>query len=81
MKDSDLRIEFMRSQGAGGQSVNTTDSACRVIFYYKIRIFSFLKIKSEARQELIYNRLHIIQLELLLPTRTKKVRKRINKEL
>jgi len=30
IKDSDLEIEVMRSQGPGGQSVNTTNSAIRV---------------------------------------------------
>jgi len=30
--EKDLKFEFMRSSGAGGQSVNTTDSACRVTY-------------------------------------------------
>ncbi|MBX9635765.1 MAG: peptide chain release factor 1, partial [Magnetospirillum sp.] len=30
LNDSDLRFDVYRSQGSGGQSVNTTDSACRV---------------------------------------------------
>ena len=27
--DKDLKIEFMRSSGPGGQAVNKTESACR----------------------------------------------------
>jgi peptide chain release factor 1 len=30
LEDKDLRFDVYRSQGSGGQSVNTTDSACRV---------------------------------------------------
>ena len=29
LDDKDIKIEFMRSSGAGGQHVNKTESACR----------------------------------------------------
>ena len=33
LADSDIKFEYMRSSGAGGQSVNTTDSACRLTHF------------------------------------------------
>ena len=29
--ESELKFEFMRSSGPGGQNVNTCDTACRVV--------------------------------------------------
>lgn len=30
LDDKDIKIEFMRASGAGGQHVNKTESACRL---------------------------------------------------
>lgn len=32
MLDKDLKFEYMRSSGAGGQHVNKTESACRQVY-------------------------------------------------
>lgn len=31
VNDKDIRYEYMRSSGPGGQSVNKTESACRAV--------------------------------------------------
>jgi protein subunit release factor A len=55
----DLKYEFMRSSGAGGQGVNTTDSACRLthlptgqfsVQNYLTKITFFFVIKSFKKE-------------------------------
>ena len=47
--DSELKFEFMRSSGAGGQNVNVNDTACRVL-----HLPTGLAIKSQVRVRVPY---------------------------
>jgi peptide chain release factor 1 len=62
LKDSDIEMQVMRSTGAGGQSVNTTDSAVRLIHKPTGIVVKCQQEKSQLKNRVMARKLLVVKL-------------------